>query len=119
VNLDELSDEMRHYRHSINKALSEMVNHGRAYAEAERDYRKSKAISWLQVPDDVTQAAHKATWVDAQTADLRYARDIAQKLYESAKAAVGAREKQMNSIQSEMAAWKSEASLARFSTDET
>ena len=46
-------------------------------ASAERDYRKKKSDKYIEAKDMDVQAAAKTAWVDAQTADDRYKRDVA------------------------------------------
>lgn len=50
----------------------------RSAAEAEREYRKFRALKYAEVSDKKEmQAAAKTAWVDAETADKRFDRDLA------------------------------------------
>jgi hypothetical protein len=90
-----------------------------AVAGAERDYRKSKAQAWVECPRDdhggrATDwtAGKREAWVDAQTADLRYTRDLAEGVRAAATEAVRARRTQISMLQSLMNAHRAEAELA-------
>lgn len=85
-------------------------------AERERDYRKAKATAWVRSKVDLEPnvlAKHREAWVDAETADLRYERDVAEGVRSSAKEAVRARQQQVSLLQSLLNAHKAEAELAR------
>lgn len=62
----------------IQAGVAELAKRSREYAEAERTYRKGKALQWQQAPAGTVP--EKQAWVDAQSADLRYARDLADGL---------------------------------------
>ena len=47
-------------------------------SEAERDYRKLKSNKFVEAKGREGLAAEKAAWVDAECADKRYERDLAQ-----------------------------------------
>lgn len=87
-------------------------------AESERDYRKAKAEAWLRCPRDegTTRdwtAGRREAWVDAETADLRYERDLAEGVRASAQEAVRARRTQVSMLQSLLNAHRAEAEFAR------
>jgi hypothetical protein len=107
------------------RRLSRLLDDGLAFlkekiylaAETERDYRKAKSEAWLRCPlEDETgkwTAARREAWVDAQTADLRYARDVADGLVRTGHQAVKSRQYQISLLQSTLNAFKSEADFAR------
>lgn len=85
-------------------------------AEKERDYRKAKAQAWLRSKAELepgTIAKHREAWVDAETADLRFERDVAEGVRSSAKEAVRGRQQQISMLQSLLNAHKAEAEFAR------
>ena len=87
-----------------------------ALAEAENAYRKARSEAWVRVPSDGSKdwtAGRREAWVDAQTADLRKARDIAEGMQRAAIEAVRARRQQLSVLQSFVAAERSEMELAR------
>lgn len=87
-----------------------------ALAEAENLYRKARAEAWTRVPRDGGKdwtAGRREAWVDAETADLRRARDIAEGVQRAAIEAVRARRQQLSVLQSFVAAERSEMELAR------
>lgn len=88
-------------------------------AEAERTYRKAKAEAWVKVPRDsdpkarLWTAGRREAWVDAETADLRYARDVADGMRSAALEAVRARRAQLSALQTLMNAHAEEAKFSR------
>jgi hypothetical protein len=87
-----------------------------ALAEAENVYRKARAEAWMRVPKDGSKewtAGRREAQVDADTADLRQARDIAEGVQRAAIEAVRARRQQLSVLQSFVAAERSEMELAR------
>ncbi len=65
----------------LSAAMNQVINDlkiatGQA-AERERDYRKLKALKYAEAADMAGLAAAKTAWVDAETADARYDRDLA------------------------------------------
>lgn len=92
-------------------------------AAAERDYRKAKAEAWLRCPNDDAgvkagerewTAARREAWVNAQTADLRYVRDLAEGNVRLGHQGVRASMAQISLLQSEMNAFRSEANFAQY-----
>lgn len=79
-------------------------------AEKERDYRKARAKKWLEVPDGT--AKFKEDWVDGQTADTRYERDLARGMKEAYRESVRNRQSQLSAWQTLVNAHRSEVELA-------
>lgn len=79
-------------------------------AEAERDYRKARALAWVTQTEGT--AGQKEAQVDAQTADLRYARDVAEGMRRAALESVRARSTQISMWQTLVNAHRAEAELA-------
>lgn len=94
----------------------------RAYADAERDYRKAKSEAWVRCPNDERgmklhekewTAARREAWVDAETADLRAVRDIAKGMVDAAQEAVKSRRAQISALQSSLGALREELEYER------
>ena len=65
----------------LDKAIGQLGARGRAYAQAERDYRVALRKAVLEARADICRG-------DAEIARLRLERDIAQTVYESAREAI-------------------------------
>lgn len=62
----------------ITEALKRMQSAVQVAAESERTYRKAKAQAWVRASVDGPKLADaKKAWVEAETSDERYARDLA------------------------------------------
>jgi hypothetical protein len=92
------------------------------YARAEAEYRRSKSEAWVRCPiDDATvkagerewTAARREAWVNAETADLRYKRDLAEGMRQVAIEANRSRRAQLSSVQTFVNAEKAEMDLVR------
>ncbi len=111
--------------------LSELLDHGLhelrqqsiALAEAENAYRSAKREAWLRCPNDAHDvkagerewtAARREAWVNAETATLRQARDLAEHMRGTVLEAVRSRRTQLSAIQSFVAADRAEAEMLRF-----
>lgn len=110
--------------------LSELLDHGLyelreqavALAEAEEAYRMAKREAWLRCPNDPHDvragerewtAARREAWVEAETAGLRRARDLADHLRGTVLEAVRTRRTQLSAVQSFVAADRAEAEMLR------
>jgi hypothetical protein len=91
-------------------------------ALAENAYRKARSEAWIRCPNDEAgvkagerewTAARREAWVDAETADLRYKRDVAADMRQSALEAVRSRRAQLSAIQTFANAEREEAAFAR------
>lgn len=107
--LQELRVEMTRLSTLIDNAIVAVRESSRNYAEAERNYRKSKATAWLTAQGI---AAQKQAHVDAVTADLRAVRDIASGERFAASQALKARTAQLEALRSFVYAMRSEMDLA-------
>jgi hypothetical protein len=84
-------------------------------AASEREYRKARAKAHVQAPRgtvDTTKA-----WVDAETADLRYLRDLAAGQVRGALELVRQRRQELTFLQTQANASKEEAAFARTGPD--
>lgn len=91
-------------------------------ADAENAYRKAKAQAWVTCPIDPADvprgerewtAARREAWVNAETADLRRERDIAEGMKRAAEEAVRARRTQLSVIQTILNLERAEAEFTR------
>jgi|AntDeeMinimDraft_6_1070357.scaffolds.fasta_scaffold16471_3 hypothetical protein len=122
MNHTEAADELRRLSRLIDGGIEALRDQAHALAEAENSYRRSKAEAWLRCPTDEPgvksgerewTAARREAWVNAETGDLRMARDIAEGVRQAALEAVRARRTQMSALQSLLAADRAEAEFAR------
>lgn len=106
----------------IDAAIDALKNTSVEFAQAEAEYRKAKAQCWVRCPNDDAgvragerewTAARREAWVNAETADLRYRRDIAEGMRQAALEAVRSRRAQLSSVQTFVNAEKAEMELAR------
>lgn len=107
--------EGRRLSELLDAALAFLKEQIKAAAEAERDYRKAKAMSWVEAPDGT--AAAKEAWVNGRTADLRYARDVAAGMERASHQAIRSRLAQISLLQSVANAYKAEAGFAQYGPD--
>lgn len=115
MNLDEAHGDMKRLSELVDAGVQELGKQAHAYALAERDYRRAKARAWLEAPKGTVP--EREAWVSGQTADLRYARDLAEGLKQAALEAVRSRRGQLSSWQSELAAYREEMGMARYGPD--
>ena len=111
MTLDDDRQEMIRLSRLIDSGVTELREASSRLAQAEFDYRKGKAIAWSDCPDGI--ADFRRAWVDAETAELRQARDEAEGDRATAIEALRARRQQLSAYQSFMAATRAEAELAR------
>ena len=96
----------------LDEALIRLRDRGRLLAERERDYRKARAKAWLVTEGTAKQ---REDAVNAETSDLRYARDLADHDRQSANEAVRNYRTQISALQSIASAYREEAAMARTS----
>ena len=110
----------------IDAAIEAMKNTSVELAQAEATYRKARAEAWVLCPNDLAgvkagerewTAARREAWVDADTADLRYKRDLAEGMRQAAIEAVRSRRAQLSALQTFLNAERAEAEFARTGTD--
>lgn len=65
-------------------------------ADAEKAYRVGKLEAWQRAPAGI--GAFRSAWVDAETADLRHARDVAKGRIETTKRAMDLQERRAANI---------------------
>ena len=89
MNGQDLMIEMQGRIKMLDTALQQLGNRGRAYAQAERDYREALSKKILMERDKGTPVTiiSDVCRGDRQIAGLRFNRDVAQTVYEAAKEA--------------------------------
>jgi hypothetical protein len=107
----EIGQEARRLRELLGNGLTAFREQSVTVAEAERDYRKAKAEAWARRAGQGS-VGERAAFVDADTADLRYARDVADALAKSARLAVQVRLSELDFLRSEFAALREDMRLA-------
>jgi len=107
----EIGQEARRLRDLLGNGLTAFREQSVASAEAERDYRKAKAEAWTRRAGEGLAAERQAR-VDADTADLRYVRDLADALAKSARLAVQVRLSELDFLRSEFAALREDMRLS-------
>lgn len=122
MNLVDAQREFTRLSNLLSAGLEEMRKQAHALATAENLYRKAKADAWVQCPNDPAgvkagerewTAARREAWVDAETADLRKTRDIAEGMSRAAYSAVKARQTQISALQTLLNAYQQEMKFAQ------
>lgn len=122
VILGEAMEEMKRLSGLIDDGITMSKRQAVQVAEAENAYRKAKAQAWVRCPIDAHDvprgerewtAARREAWVNAECADLRQARDMAEAMRDAAREAVRARQTQLSAWQTLVRAHQAEAELAR------
>jgi hypothetical protein len=118
VNLSEAFAEATRLSRLIDAGIEALREQSKALATAENEYRKAKSQAWVRCPRDEPgqkewTAARREAWVDAECADLRYQRDVAEGMRSAALEAVRARRTQVSVLQSLLNAEKAEAEFVR------
>ena len=111
----ETVEEMRRLAGRLEEAQSGLREQAIVYAEAERDYRKAKARAWLRAPEGT--AAHRAAWVDGETADARMKRDMADGMRQAHLEDVRNCRQQISAWQTWINADREEAAFSRTGPD--
>jgi hypothetical protein len=112
----------------IDSGVAALRDQSRALAETEHAYRRGKAEAWLRCPHDPHDtragerewtAARREAWVDAECADLRRDRDLADGMRTAALEALRSRRTQLSALQSLLAANREEQAMARTGPEMT
>ena len=93
--------EGQRLRTAMDTAIADLKTQIQAAAAAERDYRKKKSAKFIEVrgKEDIKLADDKKAWVDAETADDRYERDLADGLRQAILEEVRNYRQQMSYVQ--------------------
>lgn len=118
MNLHDAFTRANRLSEQIDLAIDGLKNTTVEYAKREAEYRKAKAEAWVRCPRDEAgerdwTAARREAWVNAETSDLRYKRDLADGMRQAALEAVRSRRAQLSSIQTFVNAEKAEMDFAR------
>jgi hypothetical protein len=108
--LVEFAEEMKRLSRLLDAGLEIYREAPEAEALKERDYRKLRSRKWV---DAEGTAKQREEWVDAETADARYDRDIARGLVLVARESVRSRQAQLSAVQTLVNAYRSEAEFSR------
>lgn len=120
--LAEAMEEMKRLSSLIDAGVDFSKQHAVELASAEMAYRQAKAKKWLECPTDPSgtksgerdwTAARREAWVNAETAELRQARDLAEAMRDAAREAVRARQTQLSAWQTLVRAHQAEAEFTR------
>lgn len=111
MELNEAAREVQRLSRLLDAGLDVLRDTAAEVAEAERDYRKAKSLAWVNRTEGT--AREREALVDADTADLRFKRDLAEGMRRAALESVRARATQISAIQSLLNAHKSEADFVR------
>jgi predicted alpha/beta-hydrolase family hydrolase len=95
----------------IDEGIAALARSASEVAQAEFDYRKAKAIAWLEAPQGTVPV--REAWVEAQTAELRRTLDMADGTRQASLEAVRSRRQQLSAVQSLLAAWKADQDFHR------
>ena len=118
----EFAAEFKRLSGLLDGALGLVKEQVHELANAEAGYRKEKAKAWVQCPNDPPgvkvaerewTAARREAWVDAETADLRMKRDIAEGMVKAGMEAVKSRRTQISALQSMLGAVRKEMAFER------
>ncbi len=107
MNAQEMATEGARLSKLLDDALNYVGRQVKEAAEAEREYRKDKALAWLQAPSGTVP--EREAWVNGQTADQRFRRDLADGMRRAGMEAVHSRRQQISLLQSVANAYKAEA----------
>lgn len=111
------ADEVMRLSGLLDQGLDYLKTQTRAYATAEKEYRKGKAQAWVktavQTEGRKMLAAEREDMIDAETADLREARDLADGMRQAALEAVRSRRAQISALQTLMNGYRAEAEFVR------
>lgn len=122
MGLNDLHAEVTRLSGLIDDGIRTLRQQAESLAAAENAYRKARGEAWVRCPNDPAgtkpadrewTSARREAWVDADTADLRAVRDIAEGTRQAALEAVRSRRTQLSAMQSLLAADRAEAEFAR------
>lgn len=109
--LEDYEAEVERLSHLLDRGLEALRTAAREWADAELSYRKLKAEVWLRVTEGTVP--QREAVVNAECAEARHLRDLADGLKQSALEAVRSRRAQLSAVQTMIGAHKAEAELAR------
>lgn len=110
MNLPDAEAEMHRLSGLLDAGLKALREQATSFAEAEAAYRKAKATAWLSAPPGTVP--EREAHVNANCADLRKDRDLADGMRQAALESVRSRRAQISALQSLLAAERSEMEMA-------
>jgi len=117
TSLGDLIAEANRLSSKIDEGVRTLSKAAGATAHAEHAYRMGKSAAWHSQRDGTVP--ERAAHVDAATADLRLARDMAEGQRVTALEALRSRRAQLSALQSIAAAWRAEAEHAKYGPEVT
>lgn len=112
MDLNAAHQEMVRLSGKIDEAVDALKVEVRRYARAERDYRKAKREAWLRAPEGVVP--QREAWVNAEVADQRYSRDLADGMKQTALEAVRSHRAQLSAWQTDVNGYREEMGMGRY-----
>lgn len=109
----QLSRDLGDLTEKLNEALDDTRDYGRRKAEAERDYRKARSRAWVESASAAKLSKHREAWVDAETADARHERDLAEAMWRHGLERERAIRAEISALQTLANAEREEAAFAR------
>ena len=100
IELTSITQEIHTAAQRLSKGADALFILAKASAEAEATYRKALAIEIMRLKDDKLQATLIPDVARGNTADLKFARDIAEMKYTSGRDSLKAIMAQVNALQS-------------------
>jgi hypothetical protein len=110
MDLREAVAEAKRLSNLLEAGLDVLRSTAQELAEAEKEYRKGKALAWVNRTQGT--AAERAALVDSDTADLRYGRDLKEGMRRAALESVRARSQQISLLQTLVNAQRQEGDFA-------
>lgn len=111
MNAAEFSNRMEAQKARVDAAKDDYDRAVQEASNAERVYRKERHKAYVRCPQGTVD--YRKSWVDAETADLRYVRDLSANYLRGALETYRARIQEMSALQSESKAYREEAAFAR------
>lgn len=111
--MSQAKEEMERLSLLLEQGLDVLREASTELAHAEFRYRKERGVQWAKTADQKLVVAERDARVDAETAEQRLERDLAEGKRQSALEAVRSRRQQLSAWQSWIAAERAEAELTR------
>jgi hypothetical protein len=112
MNIAELVAQTKLYSARLDRGITELCENAVQLADAEHSYRLAVAKAWM-LNTQGTVNARKAQ-VDADTADLRRVRDIAEGMRVASLEAVRSRRAQLSALQSVAASMRADLEMHTY-----
>lgn len=113
--LEDATEQMLALSRQLHGALDWLRDTAADSADKEREYRKARALAWVNNTEGT--AGFREAQVDADTADLRYERDLAEKLERAAIEKIRGVRQEISALQTLLAAHRAEAEFVRTGSE--